>query len=50
MTDKKWKEELTATTQEALDKGAYGAPFFWVGKTDGQGKVVTEEAFFGSDR
>lgn len=54
MTDKKWKEGLTAKTQEALDRGAFGAPFFWVVKTDdaddGQGKTVGEEPFFGSDR
>lgn len=59
MTDKRWKEALTAKTQEALDRGAFGAPFFWVVKTDdtdadvdvdGQGKVVGEEPFFGSDR
>uniref|UniRef100_A0A093XKY1 Glutathione S-transferase kappa n=1 Tax=Talaromyces marneffei PM1 TaxID=1077442 RepID=A0A093XKY1_TALMA len=50
MTDKKWKEELTATTQAALDKGAFGAPFFWVVKTDGHGRTVAEEPFFGSDR
>lgn len=56
MTDKKWKEALTATTQEALDRGAFGAPFFWVVRTDndadvdGQGRTVGEEPFFGSDR
>ncbi|KUL84403.1 hypothetical protein ZTR_08785 [Talaromyces verruculosus] len=56
MTDQKWKEALTAKTQEALDRGAFGAPFFWVVKTDtdinvdGQGKIVGEEPFFGSDR
>lgn len=55
MTDKRWKEVLTAKTQEALDRGAFGAPFFWVVRTDdtdveGQGKVVGEEPFFGSDR
>lgn len=47
MTDKKWKEELTATTQAALDKGAFGAPFFWVVKTDGHGRTVAEEPFLG---
>lgn len=52
MTDKRWKEELTAKTQEALERGAFGAPFFWVVKTDteGQGTTVEEEPFFGSDR
>ena len=50
-TEKKWKEELTAKTKEALERGAFGAPFFWVVKTadDGQ-NVVAEEPFFGSDR
>ncbi|KAK4158012.1 glutathione S-transferase kappa 1 [Chaetomidium leptoderma] len=39
------KTVLKRTTQEALDKGAFGAPWLWV--TDGQGKA---EPFFGSDR
>ncbi|EED16107.1 DSBA family oxidoreductase, putative [Talaromyces stipitatus ATCC 10500] len=47
--DKKWKDALTAKTQEAIDRGAYGAPFFWVVKSEG-GKVLGEEPFFGSDR
>lgn len=36
---------LKRTTQEALEKGAFGAPWLWV--SDGRGK---EEPFFGSDR
>lgn len=40
-----YKEALTANTQEALDRGAYGAPWFWVRNSEGR-----EEPFFGSDR
>lgn len=40
-----FKQALTANTQTALDKGAYGAPWFWVHNSDGK-----EEPFFGSDR
>jgi 2-hydroxychromene-2-carboxylate isomerase len=40
-----FKEALTANTQTALDKGAYGAPWFWVRNSEGK-----EEPFFGSDR
>ncbi|KAJ5569598.1 uncharacterized protein N7459_009028 [Penicillium hispanicum] len=40
-----YKQALTATTQIALDKGAYGAPWFWVQNQEGK-----EEPFFGSDR
>jgi hypothetical protein len=36
---------LKATTQEALGKGAFGAPWLWV--SDGRGRA---EPFFGSDR
>jgi hypothetical protein len=39
------KEVLKATTQTALDRGAFGNPWLWV--TNGDGK---SEAFFGSDR
>jgi glutathione S-transferase kappa 1 len=39
------KDLLTATTQEALDRGAFGAPWLWV--TNEEGK---SEPFFGSDR
>lgn len=40
-----YKEALTADTQTALDRGAYGAPWFWVRNKEGK-----EEPFFGSDR
>ncbi|KAK4866957.1 hypothetical protein LT330_007698 [Penicillium expansum] len=40
-----FKQALTANTQIALDKGAYGAPWFWVRNSEGK-----EEPFFGSDR
>lgn len=40
-----YKQALTANTQIALDKGAYGAPWFWVRNAEGK-----EEPFFGSDR
>jgi glutathione S-transferase kappa 1 len=39
------KKQLTANTEEAVKRGAYGAPWFWV--TNHQGK---QEPFFGSDR
>lgn len=39
------KSALKRVTQEALDKGAFGAPWLWV--SDGEGG---EEPFFGSDR
>ncbi|KAF4981925.1 hypothetical protein FZEAL_2357 [Fusarium zealandicum] len=39
------KERVKNLTGEAVDKGAFGAPWLWV--TNGQGKT---EAFFGSDR
>lgn len=40
-----YKEALTSNTQKALDRGAYGAPWFWVRNSEGR-----EEPFFGSDR
>ncbi|KAJ5232411.1 hypothetical protein N7468_005367 [Penicillium chermesinum] len=40
-----FKQALTDNTQAALDKGAYGAPWFWVRNKEGK-----EEPFFGSDR
>jgi glutathione S-transferase kappa 1 len=40
-----WKQKLNDNTKRALEKGAFGAPWFWV--CDGKGK---EEPFFGSDR
>lgn len=39
------KAALKRATQEALDRGAFGAPWLWV--TDGEGRA---EPFFGSDR
>lgn len=48
--DKKWKDELLAKTQEALDQGAFGAPWFWVVRTGEKGEVLNECGFFGSDR
>ena len=40
-----WKQKLADNTQRALEKGAFGAPWFWV--RNGEGR---EEPFFGSDR
>lgn len=40
-----WKRKLQDNTQRALDKGAFGAPWFWV-----RNKRGVEEPFFGSDR
>ena len=45
MSTKEYKDRLTANTETALKKGAFGAPWFWV--NNGEGK---EEPFFGSDR
>ena len=39
------KDKVKELTGEAVEKGAFGAPWFWV--TNDEGK---EEAFFGSDR
>ncbi|KAK2745030.1 hypothetical protein FQN55_006387 [Onygenales sp. PD_40] len=39
------KQALTDRTKEALDRGAFGAPWFWVRNAEGK-----EEPFFGSDR
>ena len=39
------KDQLTAATKEAVDRGAYGAPWLWVTNDAGVG-----EPFFGSDR
>jgi glutathione S-transferase kappa 1 len=46
--EKKWKDALTAKTQEALDRGAFGAPFFVVKSSTSDGQK--EEVFWGSDR
>lgn len=40
------KDALARSTEEALQKGAYGAPWLWVTNGD-EGKA---EPFFGSDR
>ncbi|KAK2763109.1 hypothetical protein FQN54_009743 [Arachnomyces sp. PD_36] len=40
-----FKQKLLDRTQEAVDRGAYGAPWFWVRNEKGE-----EEPFFGSDR
>ncbi|CCC12255.1 hypothetical protein SMAC4_05327 [Sordaria macrospora] len=42
---KEVKDALKNATQEALDKGAFGNPWFWVTDDKGRG-----EPFFGSDR
>ena len=41
------KAVLMRNTEEALERGAFGVPFFVVEDDDGQGR---EECFFGSDR
>ncbi|KAI1878095.1 uncharacterized protein JN550_000277 [Neoarthrinium moseri] len=41
----KWKEGLKNAVDEALERGAFGAPWLWV--TNSKGK---SEPFFGSDR
>jgi glutathione S-transferase kappa 1 len=40
-----FKQRLNDNTKEALDRGAFGAPWFWVRNAKG-----AEEPFFGSDR
>jgi 2-hydroxychromene-2-carboxylate isomerase len=40
-----YKGNLNANTKEALDRGAFGCPWYWV--RNGKGD---EEPFFGSDR
>ncbi|KAH6661937.1 thioredoxin-like protein [Plectosphaerella plurivora] len=44
-TTPEMKDALKKATQEALDRGAYGAPWLWVTNSTGQ-----SEPFFGSDR
>ncbi|KAF2142024.1 uncharacterized protein K452DRAFT_270732 [Aplosporella prunicola CBS 121167] len=39
------KQKLIDTTQQALDRGAFGCPWFWV-----RNEKNEEEPFFGSDR
>lgn len=43
-----WKKALTDKTKEALERGAYGAPWFWV-RNCRRGEE-REGPFFGSDR
>jgi len=40
-----YKQALNENTKQALDRGAFGIPWFWVKNSKGQ-----EEPFFGSDR
>ncbi|KAH8909636.1 thioredoxin-like protein [Coniochaeta sp. PMI_546] len=42
---KEMKDLLRTTTQQALDRGAFGAPWIWVTNSAGE-----SEPFFGSDR
>ena len=44
-SEKQWKDQVLKNTEEALSRGAYGAPWFWVRNSKGE-----EEPFFGSDR
>ncbi|KAF7948709.1 hypothetical protein EAE96_007903 [Botrytis aclada] len=44
-TEKEWKDKLLENTKDALEKGAFGAPWMWVRNAEGK-----EEPFFGSDR
>jgi glutathione S-transferase kappa 1 len=43
--EEKWKDELKVTVEEALARGAFGAPWLWVTNEKG-----VSEPFFGSDR
>jgi 2-hydroxychromene-2-carboxylate isomerase len=40
-----YKQALNNNTKEALERGAFGCPWFWVKNSKGK-----EEPFFGSDR
>lgn len=40
-----YKQALNDNTKEALERGAFGCPWFWVKNAKGE-----EEPFFGSDR
>ncbi|WYZ40592.1 hypothetical protein EsH8_IV_000933 [Colletotrichum jinshuiense] len=44
-TTQEIKDSVKVKTQEAIDRGAFGAPWFWAVNDQGQG-----EPFFGSDR
>ncbi|KAL1979589.1 hypothetical protein VTN96DRAFT_5545 [Rasamsonia emersonii] len=48
--EQKWKDALLARTKEALDRGAFGAPWFWVVREGPDGKEEETSMFFGSDR
>lgn len=43
--DPRWKQKLQDNTKEALESGAFGAPWFVVTNSAGERSV-----FFGSDR
>lgn len=45
MATKDYKDRLTGNTKTALDRGAFGAPWFWMKNDKGE-----EEPLFGSDR
>lgn len=40
-----YKQALNENTKEALERGAFGCPWYWVRNARGE-----EEPFFGSDR
>lgn len=44
-TAPEYKQALNANTKEALERGAFGCPWFWVRNSTGE-----EGPFFGSDR
>lgn len=44
-TSAPYKQRLNDNTKEALDRGAFGCPWFFVRNSQGE-----EEPFFGSDR
>lgn len=45
------KGELNAQTKRCIEEyGAYGAPWFWLTRTDASGKEEKSEPCFGSDR
>ena len=44
-TSQEYKDALKTTTEEALERGAFGAPWLWVTNSAGEA-----EPFFGSDR
>ena len=46
ISDARVKDALAATTKDAVNRGAFGAPFFFVTPKDGS----EQQAYFGSDR